>query len=515
MTGARSLLLFIHGLGGNPQGTWSQMEMLVRQDQDLSAFQVAHFTFPTSLWRFPFSHQSLPVQHLARALHSEITNRYSRHNEIVIVAHSLGGIIARYYMLDCIKSCFNVPLRKALLFAVPNHGSALAEVAKQISWKHLHLRQLCRSSDLIDILNRDWATLGAETRFNVRYVGGGQDRVVTLDAATYNPSKADILPEKGHINIVKPRDSDDLSYIILKRFLVRCDNDAVSQAPEEGSYRRFRSFRDVQADSPLNRLPLPPMRDVLFDFYSSKTEPYYLDRHLDKVLQTSADDLTTWVSGPSGAGKTAAIMRYLVHSKQLYRYVNLAPQAGGNPLELLQAIYSQVCDWSGFKQEFGNGSIGACVESIASALRVFRDSGARYLFIEEISPRRDADLAAIIDAFYRLVVYYTCSTEPSPVTFLFSSVLDPTPIVPADSRKVFEKINFIHFPRWSDEELQGLVDMTLPNLPISLNHDEQDLLVSAADGSPRYVKVFLRRYATMSGGPFRDLLDKIRYEVQQ
>jgi hypothetical protein len=429
--------------------------------------------------------------------------------DIVIVAHSLGGIIARYYMLDCIKNGFDVPLRKALLFAVPNHGAALAEVAKHISWRHLHLRQLCRNSDLIDILNRDWVTLNAEKRFSVRYVGGGQDRVVTLDAATYDPSKADILSDKGHRNIVKPQNLNDLSYIILKRFLLR--NGDVPRTTQEWSSR---PGRDIQADKPRYSSPLTSLRDVLFDFYSPRSERYYLNRHVDAILEKSAGELTTWVSGPSGAGKTAAIMRYLVRGQLAHRYINLAPQRGSDPLELLQAIYSQVCEWSGYQQEFVNGSIGACVGNIASALRVFRDHQARYLFIEEISPRRDIDLAAIIDAFYRLVVYYTSSAESSPVTLLFSSVLDPTPIVPADGRKIFEKINFLHFSRWSDDEIRALVDMILPRIPISLDGRERDLLVSAADGSPRYVKVFFRRYVMMSG-TFPDLLEKIRCEIQR
>lgn len=48
----KELLLFIHGLGGNPLDTWRGFPELVQADEALrSRFEVGFFHYPTSLFR--------------------------------------------------------------------------------------------------------------------------------------------------------------------------------------------------------------------------------------------------------------------------------------------------------------------------------------------------------------------------------------------------------------------------------------------------------------------------------
>ena len=180
-----TLVLFVHGLGGDARGTWGGFPGLLASDPDLqSRVSVDFYKFPTSLFRLPFSRQAPRIQDLAAGLKTHIDHCYPRHPIIVLVCHSLGGLIARRYLIDECKSGRQLPISGLLLFAVPNNGAGLASVAQRLSWRHAQLRQLCTGSDLIDSLNEDWFVLGVHNRLPVRCIVGGMDRVVDGSSAT-------------------------------------------------------------------------------------------------------------------------------------------------------------------------------------------------------------------------------------------------------------------------------------------------------------------------------------------
>jgi|HubBroStandDraft_6_1064221.scaffolds.fasta_scaffold264884_1 hypothetical protein len=51
-----------------------------------------------------FSRKAPSIQELAAALRTEINNRYVEFGSVVLVCHSLGGLIARKYLLDEVKA---------------------------------------------------------------------------------------------------------------------------------------------------------------------------------------------------------------------------------------------------------------------------------------------------------------------------------------------------------------------------------------------------------------------------
>jgi len=58
----------------------------------------------------PFFSRKMPkIQELAAALKTEINNRYADFESIVLVCHSLGGLIARKYLLDEVKASGKTP----------------------------------------------------------------------------------------------------------------------------------------------------------------------------------------------------------------------------------------------------------------------------------------------------------------------------------------------------------------------------------------------------------------------
>ena len=221
MTNQKALLFFVHGLGGSAADTWGDFPRLINEDCNLSAiFDTGFFEYPTSLFRFPFTKSALRIQDLANGLRTELKIRYSEYSNILLICHSLGGLIARRYLLDEIKDQNQLKCRNLLLYAVPHNGSGLADIGSLISWRHDQLRQLCIGSDFINDLNLDWFRLNVPNTIKSKFIVAGQDRVVDRDSAKLFWGNLDVetILNRGHIDVVKPVDPKDLAFLILRQF---------------------------------------------------------------------------------------------------------------------------------------------------------------------------------------------------------------------------------------------------------------------------------------------------------
>ena len=125
------LILFIHGLGGNGRSTWQSFPKLIETDAHLPRDNhIAFYNYPTSLFYLPLVSKSIKIQDLAMGLSTQITNEFVAYDSISLVCHSLGGLIARWYLMNEVR--YNRPLKVThlLLYAVPNNGAQLASLTK-------------------------------------------------------------------------------------------------------------------------------------------------------------------------------------------------------------------------------------------------------------------------------------------------------------------------------------------------------------------------------------------------
>jgi pimeloyl-ACP methyl ester carboxylesterase len=222
------LLLFVHGLGGAGQATWRAgrhpgFPELISADRALRDLaDTAFFEYPTSLLRLPFARMPPRIRDLAEGLRSQIETRYPDYKSIVLICHSLGGLVARKYLIEEIKQGRELRVDKLLLFAVPNNGAGLAGIARHISWQHSQLTQLCRNAEFIEELNTDWSQLNMSDRVKVRYVVAAQDRIVDKQSAIgqWGNKNVDSVLDADHVSVVKPRGPKDLSFLFFRRFVL-------------------------------------------------------------------------------------------------------------------------------------------------------------------------------------------------------------------------------------------------------------------------------------------------------
>jgi predicted alpha/beta hydrolase family esterase/tetratricopeptide (TPR) repeat protein len=220
------LVLFVHGLGGG-QGTWGAFDELLKKDADIKKrITVAECRFPTRLCRFLPTWKSTPLQDLAKGLATEIRTRYKDYQKILLVCHSLGGLIAKRFIIDEFKQSAPLPVREVIFFATPHYGSSFANRADLFSIEHRHLRQLRTDSDFIDSINEDWVTFKCEARVGCTYVVGGQDAIVSRHSAGAGRGlNVEFISDKGHSDIVKPKSVDDISFLLVKQAALRLLSD--------------------------------------------------------------------------------------------------------------------------------------------------------------------------------------------------------------------------------------------------------------------------------------------------
>jgi pimeloyl-ACP methyl ester carboxylesterase len=241
----------MHGLGGDSETTWGKFPEFLRKDASIARrYAVASFSFPTAIWRLPFMRKAPKIQVLASALKTQINGRFRAYSDITLVCHSLGGVIAREYVLEEIKD--NIPLKVSglVLFAVPNNGSELANAGKFVSWTNRQLRQLSKESDFLDGLNKDWLRQKVSDKIRLRFIDGMQDSVVKRESALYVSNKDTDTINRGHRDIVKPTYADDDAVIIVRDFLLANTEGrgkptgGTADAARHGDHERKRGNRD-------------------------------------------------------------------------------------------------------------------------------------------------------------------------------------------------------------------------------------------------------------------------------
>lgn len=222
---SKALILFIHGLGGHSTGTWGKFPDLIRADPQLSTqFDIAFYAYPSSVLglNLVFWRRKPRIQLAAAGLRTEIDVRYSNYARIVLVSHSLGGLVARKYLLEEILDGRQLRVTQAVLFAVPNDGADLARFGKSLPITSVQVKQVCKDSDFIAELNTAWARPGMRERVCWLYVRAGRDSIVDeRSTAGYwgNPNVKTVI-DADHLTLVKPKDADDLTFKVLTHFLL-------------------------------------------------------------------------------------------------------------------------------------------------------------------------------------------------------------------------------------------------------------------------------------------------------
>jgi pimeloyl-ACP methyl ester carboxylesterase len=225
-----SLVVFVHGIGGDGDGTWRNGETywpkMVAEDPAFLGFDVVVYEYPSSILG-----QSRSISDLARLMRDELQAPrigISQYENVVFITHSLGGIVVREYILDNIETSTNVI--GIFAFAAPMNGSHLANLASKIG-----------RGTTIDELKNDRSAKGYVSKMIDRWTGK-RPRIQVRNWCAYetNPlygtqiqflkvvdaGSARLLCSEDtrsvtgdHWQIVKPESEQSFSHQLIQRWL--------------------------------------------------------------------------------------------------------------------------------------------------------------------------------------------------------------------------------------------------------------------------------------------------------
>lgn len=236
----KKIIVFVHGFTGGKE-TWSHPEggyfwdMLASETNISDSFDIGYYEYYTkfselftkakiaylsikSLFKKSANpiKKNLDINDISSLLQSEIKYRLSGYDEIIIIAHSMGGLITKGCILKDVEAGEMSKIKLFISLAVPHRGANLAAYGKLLS-KNKQISGLDALSSVITSQNDQW--IKTSLKPTVKYFYGANDTVVSKSSAVaVEVEENEITPfDEDHSSICKPRDKNALIYIAVKK----------------------------------------------------------------------------------------------------------------------------------------------------------------------------------------------------------------------------------------------------------------------------------------------------------
>lgn len=234
------LVLFIHGLTGDSE-TWKNSqnkhfgEMLADSDI-VDEYDIAEYTYHTKIvdnnkvktaLRQIFNRnkdkaikKSIDIGGVSEILQAELYVKFNHYKQIIIVAHSMGGLVAKSYILKCIEEETNHKVSLLLSLAVPHKGSNWALYGRSINNKQTY--DLEPLSDFLDGIDDRWENSPENILPEVVCIYGKHDSVVLPKSASPKRLKnkaRSLACDEDHTSISRPTDEEDIVFLFVKKTL--------------------------------------------------------------------------------------------------------------------------------------------------------------------------------------------------------------------------------------------------------------------------------------------------------
>jgi hypothetical protein len=224
-----NLILLVHGFTGG-KDTWIDKngdripKYLERNKEINSSFDIAYYDYYTKVIdkidkiRFFFGlikssrgrfKRNLSIDDIKDVLFSHLENEFKKYDKVVIIAHSMGGLISKAAILKLIEKDNN----KIVLFlslCVPHNGSNLANLGKLIL-NNPNLQDLAPLSKIIDDTTRKWLNFNViESLPRTIYYQGKNDKIVPNQSSEgYEAREVKVVySNDDHSSILSPINSD-------------------------------------------------------------------------------------------------------------------------------------------------------------------------------------------------------------------------------------------------------------------------------------------------------------------
>lgn len=204
-----SVLLFIHGWYGDANETWQQFPRLACDDPRLSRTDVISIGYPTYMRKSGYTvvetsvwiYQELVAQRVLR-----------ESDKVVVIAHSMGGLIAREMALKAPTSKIQLHIVGITTISSPHNGADIGTLADALGVSSHYTSDMKHGSHTLASLHARWNDTDQKYRPRLVCFGGIIDHVVKTDSAFFQCDEQYKIQQWGHSELVKPTSRDDERY---------------------------------------------------------------------------------------------------------------------------------------------------------------------------------------------------------------------------------------------------------------------------------------------------------------
>lgn len=303
-TNSKRIILFVHGfIGGketwmnndkpNPFINYILEDAEIKSSYDLAVFdyytQLSDLTESISLLKGLFgfgskSRKNLSVSDIGNTLISEIDIKLKEYENIVLVGHSMGGLVSKHVILHYLENEGVSKINLFLSLAVPHNGSNLADIGK-IILSNPQVKDLAPLETNIHQLNS--ARVKSKHLPITVYYQGQYDRIVPpTSSISYDQREAVevVYTEHDHFSILKPTSNQEVIVIsIIQQLKKALIQQKKSFNPSTLPFMNENYiFKDEQMGYQIT-LPISVMQDDIQKLSYMELLSYLLNKPMDPV----------------------------------------------------------------------------------------------------------------------------------------------------------------------------------------------------------------------------------------
>ena len=268
-------VIFIHGLNGDPKGTWLNdsntarekfwPEWLAKDCPTVGIWSIG-YSVASSSWKGT----AMPLLDRANNILAELTTRGLGTKPLCFIAHSMGGLLVKKMIRNSDSLTpefrfFSTAVRGIIFLATPHTGSDLARIANYLKFffrPTIALRELERAAPSLRELNMwyrqhsDQLGIRTQVYFETQKTSG----LRVVDEVSADPGLKDVLPigiDANHITIVKLPSRENMIYQRTKQFVTDL---LVTTQPHSDSLKKTHSSEEA-SDMYVVRKSVPHLAD--------------------------------------------------------------------------------------------------------------------------------------------------------------------------------------------------------------------------------------------------------------
>lgn len=305
----KNIVLFIHGFTSN-NDTWinskgvSFPDMLLKNETIKESFDFAYVSYDTQLMNLyktkaglsllgrkvfgtnTVTKKSLSILQLSDYISTTISLKCDKYENIIIVAHSMGGLVSKGFILNNLERDNFTKVKLLISLAVPHNGSNWAIIGKNLFGKNKQIFDMEPLSKTLHDLTDRWLWR-EEGLPDTAYLIAQNDEVVEETGSTGREKtrQAQYFCRDNHFSITKPEDENTNSFLAVEECLIKF----VTKSETSLMAKQFHDQGQYDKEIFVLKLIVADVHETLI---GSSKETFYNAEYITKYLLSQNIDMS-------------------------------------------------------------------------------------------------------------------------------------------------------------------------------------------------------------------------------